>query len=216
MYPVFSMPPPAIREVLFATGNHHKLDEIRAVLEPLGIRVLGLDGLGRTFPEPDENGTTFEENARIKALAYARLTGRTCLADDSGLEVDALDGAPGVHSAYFAGREGSRAERDARNNGLLIERLRGVPADRRTARFVCTMCLATPEGEILAETRGHFPGAIIDAPRGPNGFGYDPHFLLPDLGCTSAELPPEAKNARSHRGHATRLMAERLKSLALV
>lgn len=206
----------ALREVLVATGNPHKIEEIRAVLGPLGIRVLGLEDVGGSFPEPDEHGATFEENARIKAIAYARMTGRTCIADDSGLEVDALDGAPGVHSAYFAGREGTRAERDARNNGLLLERLRGVPAERRTARFVCTMCLATPDGSVLAETRGHFPGVIIDAPRGANGFGYDPLLYLPDVGCTSAELSPEAKNARSHRGHATRLMAERLRGHALV
>jgi XTP/dITP diphosphohydrolase len=206
----------ATGELLAATGNPHKIEEIRAVLEPVGIRVLGLGDIGGSFPEPDENGTTFEENARIKALAYARMTGRTCLADDSGLEVDALDGAPGVHSAYFAGREGSRAERDARNNRLLLERLRDVPPERRAARFVCTMCLATPEGRVLAETRGHFPGVIIDDARGVNGFGYDPLLFLPDEGRTSAELSPEEKNARSHRGHATRLMAERLRSLGLI
>lgn len=204
-----------LREVLVATGNPHKLDEIRSVLEPMGIRVLGLDDVGSGYPEPDENGSTFEANARIKATAYARMTGRTCLADDSGLEVDALDGAPGVHSAYFAGREGTRAERDARNNRLLLERLRGVPSERRTARFVCTMCLATPEGQVLAETRGHFPGVIIDTPRGASGFGYDPLLFLPNEGRTSAELSHEEKNARSHRGHATRLMAERLRELGL-
>lgn len=202
--------------MLLATGNPHKIEEVRAVLEPLGIRVLGLEDVGGGFAEPDENGETFEENARIKAVAYARMTGRTCLADDSGLEVDALDGAPGVHSAYFAGRDGSRAERDARNNRLLLERLHGVPSERRTARFVCTMCLATPDGTVLAETRGHFPGVIIDTARGANGFGYDPLLFLPSEGRTSAELSPEEKNARSHRGHATRLMAERLRALGLV
>lgn len=207
--------PTAVHEVLVATGNPHKIDEIRAVLGPLGIRVLGLEDVGGSYPEPDENGATFEENARIKALAYARMTGRTCLADDSGLEVDALGGEPGVHSAYYAGRDGTRAERDARNNRRLVERLRGVPIERRAARFVCTMCLATPEGTILAETRGHFPGVIVDEPRGANGFGYDPHLLLPGEGRTSAELAPEEKNARSHRGHATRLMAERLRGLGM-
>lgn len=206
---------PPLLEVLVATGNPHKLEEIKAVLEPLGVRVLGLEDLGGSFPEPDENGATFESNARIKAIAYARMTGRTCLADDSGLEVDALGGEPGVHSAYYAGRDGSRGERDARNNRLLLERLRDVPGDRRAARFVCTMCLATPDGHILAETRGHFPGVIIDTPRGANGFGYDPLLFLPEEGRTSAELSHDEKNARSHRGHATRLMADRLRSLGL-
>lgn len=202
--------------MLLATGNPHKLEEVRAVLEPLGIRVLGLGDVGGDFPEPDENGETFEENARIKATVYARMTGRTCLADDSGLEVDALGGDPGVHSAYFAGRDGSRAERDARNNRLLLEKLLGVRSEQRTARFVCTMCLAKPDGTVLAESRGHFPGVIIDAPRGTNGFGYDPLLYLPEEGRTSAELSADEKNARSHRGHATRLMAERLRALGLV
>jgi XTP/dITP diphosphohydrolase len=203
-------------EVLVATGNPHKIDEIRAVLEPLGLRVLGLDACGSGFPEPDENGATFEANARIKALAYARMTGRTALADDSGLEVDALGGAPGIFSARFAGVGTTRSERDAANNRLLLERLRDVPSERRTARFVCAMCLAEPDGTILAETRGAFGGVIIDAPRGSNGFGYDPLLYLPERGCTSAELSPEEKNARSHRGHATRLMADLLRTLGLV
>jgi XTP/dITP diphosphohydrolase len=203
----------SVREVLVATGNPHKLEEIRAVLTPLGLRVLGLDDVGGDFPEPEEDGATFEANARIKAIAYARLTGRTCLADDSGLEVDALNGAPGVHSARFAGIGANRAERDAANNRLLLERLKNVPLERRSARFVCAMCLATPEGEVIAETRGHFPGVIIDTPRGTNGFGYDPLLYLPEDGRTSAELSSEEKNARSHRGHATRLMAERLRTL---
>jgi XTP/dITP diphosphohydrolase len=203
-------------EVLVATGNPHKIEEIRAVLAPLGLRVLGLDDCGGSFPEPDENGATFEANARIKAVAYARMTGRAALADDSGLEVDALDGAPGIFSARFAGIGSTRAERDAANNRLLLDRLRDVPSDRRTARFVCAMCLADADGSIVAETRGEFGGVIIDAPRGANGFGYDPLLFLPELGCTSAELSPDEKNARSHRGHATRLMAERLASLGLV
>ncbi len=203
-------------EVLVATGNPHKIEEIRAVLAPLGLRVLGLDDCGGDFPEPVEDGATFEANARIKAVAYARMTGRAALADDSGLEVDALGGAPGIFSARFAGVGTTRAERDAANNRLLLERLRGVPSERRTARFVCAMCLAEPDGSVVAETRGAFGGVIVDAPRGANGFGYDPLLYLPELGCTSAELSPEAKNARSHRGHATRLMAERLLALGRV
>ncbi len=195
-------------EVLLATGNPHKLEEVRAVLEPIGWTVLGLDDLdGPIPPEPVEDADTFEGNARIKASEYARATGRMALADDSGLEVDALDGAPGVFSARFAGVDGDRATRDRANNDLLVERLAGTPQHERTARFVCAMCLADPEGGILAETRGTFDGTIVLEPRGTNGFGYDPHLLLPEEGRTSAELSPEEKNARSHRGAATRAMA---------
>ena len=201
-------------EVLLATGNPHKLDEVRAVLEPIGWRVRGLDDLeGPTPPEPVEDAYTFEGNARIKAIAYARATGRIALADDSGLEVDALGGAPGVLSARFAGVEGDRETRDRANNELLVGRLAGTSEAERTARFVCAMCLANPEGEILAETRGTFGGVIVLEPRGTNGFGYDPHLHLPEEGRTSAELTPEEKNARSHRGAATRSMAEAMAGL---
>lgn len=197
----------ASQEVVAATGNPHKLEEIRAVLLPLGLAVLSLDEAGGPYPEPDEPGETFEENAAIKAVAYARMTGRTVLADDSGLEVDALQGAPGVHSAYWAGREGSRAERDARNNARLLEVLRSVAPPLRTARFVCAACLASPAGEILLETRGEFEGRIAEAPSGGGGFGYDPLLWLDSHGCTSAELPPQVKNELSHRGKAMRRMA---------
>lgn len=199
-----------VRNLLVATGNPHKVREIAAVLGPLGFRLDGLDAFGRPLPEPEEDGATFEENARIKAVAYARMTGRRCLADDSGLEVDALDGAPGVRSARFAGVGATRAERDAANNALLLERLRGVPPERRHARFVCAMCVADPDGMIVAESRGTFPGVILEAPRGTNGFGYDPLLFLPGEGRSSAELSADEKNARSHRGHAVRLIAARL------
>jgi XTP/dITP diphosphohydrolase len=112
-----------------------------------------------------------------------------------------------VHSARWAGAEGSRAERDARNNAKLVAMMRGVPHDRRRARFVCTMCVATPDGAVLVETRGEFEGAIVDEPRGAHGFGYDPHLWLADRGMTSAELPPEVKNELSHRGRAVRRLA---------
>lgn len=200
-----------MQPILIASGNAHKLEEIKAVLAPLGIAVEGLDALDELPPEPVEDALTFEGNAQLKAIGYAKATGRVCLADDSGLEVDALDGAPGVLSARFAGVDGSRRERDEANNQLLVERLRGVGAEDRVARFVCAMCLASPEGEILAETRGEFPGVIVDEPRGTNGFGYDPYLWLPEEGCTSAELTPEEKNARSHRGAATRLIVEALR-----
>jgi XTP/dITP diphosphohydrolase len=204
------------REVLLATGNPHKLDEVRAVLSPLGWAVLGLDDLdGPTPPEPEEDGATFEANARIKAVAYAAATGRLALADDSGLEVDALGGEPGVHSARWAGVDGDRATRDAANNRKLVERLAGTVESARTARFVCTMCLAAPDGTIFAETRGTFDGVITLEPRGSNGFGYDPHLWLPEEGRTSAELSPDEKNARSHRGAATRAMAEAMSALEI-
>jgi len=127
--------------------------------------------------------------------------------------VDALGGEPGVDSAVWAGAGGARAERDARNNAKLRERMTGVPADRRVARFVCCMCLADADGRVLAITRGTFEGRIADAPRGDHGFGYDPWLWLDDAGCSSAELSPEAKNLRSHRGHAARAMAEAIRRL---
>lgn len=199
--------------ILLATSNEHKLDEVRQILVPLGFIVEGLESLDYSIPEPVEDGATFEENARIKAIAYAKATGRVSLADDSGLEVDALDGAPGIHSARFSGVEGSRPERDAANNKKMIEMLGERSAVDSPARFVCAMCLATPEGGVLAETRGEFEGVIVAEGSGGNGFGYDPHLYLPDLGCTSAELTSDAKNERSHRGDAVRQMAALLGSL---
>lgn len=201
--------------LLLATSNPHKIEEIAAVLSPLGIEVVGLDSLDAIPPEPVEDGDTFEVNAKLKAVGYARSTGQMCLADDSGLEVDALDGAPGIHSARYAGLGNTREERDKANKEKLLAALKDIPQDQRTARFVCAMCLANPEGEILAETRGEFPGLITDQPRGTNGFGYDPLLYLPDIEKTSAELSPAEKNARSHRGQAARQMAKRLESLAL-
>jgi len=161
-----------------------------------------------------QDADTFEGNARLKALHFARLTNLWALADDSGLEVDALDGAPGVCSARYAGVGATRAARDRANNERLLRELESVPDERRTARFVCAMCLAAPDGRILAETRGTFEGAIARAPRGTNGFGYDPLLELPGEGRTSAELSPEEKNARSHRGEAARRMAAWLGGMA--
>jgi XTP/dITP diphosphohydrolase len=196
--------------LLFATTNPHKVEEIRAILSPLGFEIRTLADLANELPEPVEDADTFLGNARIKALAYAKATGLPCVAEDSGLEVDALGGAPGVYSARYAGTTGSRAERDRANNEKLLRELAGVPKERRTARFVCTLCLAEPDGRIVAEATGTYDGIIADAPRGTNGFGYDPLLFLPDRGCTSAELSPEEKNARSHRGKAARALAELL------
>ena len=218
-------------EILLATGNPHKIEEMNAIFATLAggrFRFVSLADAcpGRTLVEPAETGTTFEQNATLKALGYAAQTGRPCLADDSGLEVDALGGRPGVISSHFAtdGREtgASRAERDAANNARLLRDLAGTPDDRRTARFVCVMVLAAPPGSggggggpvVLASARGTFEGRIGHAPRGAHGFGYDPLFLVaPEYSRSSAELAPDAKNALSHRGAAARRLADRLLSL---
>ncbi len=202
-----------IMQLLLATSNPHKVEEVAAILGPMGIDVVGLGALESKIPEPVEDGATFQANARIKAVYYAKALRRMCLADDSGLEVDALGSAPGVHSARYAGVDGQRAQRDGANNEKLLAELQGVPAEQRTARFVCAMCLAEADGAIVAETRGTFQGIITTELRGENGFGYDPLLYLPDVGCTSAELSPQQKNARSHRGMASRAMAKHLKTL---
>jgi len=156
--------------------------------------------------EIPEDGLTFAENARKKALGYARATGLWTIADDSGLVVDALGGQPGVKSSRFSGDEEENADRtliDHRNIAKLLRLLEGVPREKRTARFVCCLCLAGPE-EVLAETKGTLEGLINDQPVGENGFGYDPIFFVPHLNKTVAQLTPEEKNAISHRGNAIR------------
>lgn len=200
-------------QLLLATSNPHKIEEVAAILGSMGIDVVGFGALESKIPEPVEDGATFQANARIKAVYYAKALRRMCLADDSGLEVGALHGRPGVHSARYAGVDGQRAQRDQANNEKLLAELHGVPAKRRTARFVCAMCLADADGAIVAEARGTFQGIITTEPRGENGFGYDPLLYLPDVGCTSAELSPQQKNARSHRGVASREMAKHLKTI---
>ena len=192
--------------ILLATSNQHKLKEVQAIVGSRGIEVVGLDTIEGSIDEPVEDADTFAGNARLKAIGYARATGRWCLADDSGLVVDALGGEPGVHSARFSGIGSTRAERDSANNALIVERLRDIPTKSRTARFICAMCFADPSGNVVAETQGTFEGEIIDTPRGANGFGYDPLFFLPEIGKTSAELTEEEKNALSHRGQAVRTM----------
>ncbi len=198
--------------VLFASSNPHKVAEVKAVLQPLGWEVMGLDALDELPSEPAEDGDSFASNARIKARGYARATGRFCLADDSGLVVDALGGAPGIHSARYAGVSGTRAARDRANNDKLLGALASTCGEQRTARFVCALCLAGPDGTIVAETSGSLEGVIADAPRGDEGFGYDPLLYLPDRGLTVAELSADEKNARSHRGAAVRAMADLLRS----
>lgn len=198
--------------VLFATSNPHKVREVSQILGAIGIEVVSLDSLGKQFPEPEETAESFAAIARQKATAYSQMTGLPCLAEDSGLEVDALSGAPGIHSARYSGLGGARAERDTANNQKLLTALRGVAPAQRTARFVCAMCLANPAGEILAQTLGTMEGRISEEPIGENGFGYDPLLFLPDVNKTSAQLSSEEKNARSHRGEATRKLAELLRT----
>lgn len=197
-------------DILLATSNPHKLVEVKAILEPLGFTVIGLDAIGETFAEPVEDADTFMGNAELKAMGYAKMTNVRCLADDSGLVVDALGGRPGVHSARFAGVGETREERDAANNELLLQELALVSDEDRTARFVCAMCLAEPDGKIIAHAEGTFEGIIAQSPSGSNGFGYDPLFYVPDSLKTSAEMSSEEKHKRSHRGQALRLIAENL------
>jgi len=196
-------------EIIVATGNPHKVEEIREILAVHGFRVLSLTDVGAEgIPEPEEDGDTFAHNARIKATQYARAINRMVLADDSGLAVDALGGAPGVFSARWSGLGVTREERDNANNKKLLEELASTPADRRTARFVCAMCLSAADGSVIAETVGEFHGSIGTNARGVNGFGYDPLFVVDTNGQTSAELTSQQKNDRSHRGAATRAMAK--------
>ncbi len=188
--------------LLLATNNAGKLRELRQMTAGTDVEWVGLADFPHV-PEAVEDGHTFAENARKKALFYAEATGLVALADDSGLEVDCLGGLPGVDSAYYAGKP-----RDyAANNRKLVGAVRDVPPQRRTARFHCVMVLARG-GAVLAETHGKFEGLIVDEPRGVNGFGYDPHFYVPALGRCAAELSSDTKNAISHRGQALRLMLE--------
>ena len=204
------------RVILVATTNPGKVRELRALLgDKVEWKSLA------DFPgveEVKEDGATFAENARKKAIGYAGATGLWTLADDSGLVVDALGGAPGVNSARFSGARAQGADRkmvDRKNMEKLLALLQGVPREKRTARFVCCLCLASPE-EVLIETRGTLEGLIAEEPTGTGGFGYDPVFLVPQLGKTVAELGDQEKNAISHRGNAMRklkpLLQELLKS----
>lgn len=186
--------------ILIATQNRGKLPEIQAELDGLNVQLLCLADL-KSMPEAQETGLTFTENADLKALHYNRLSGLWTLADDSGLEVDALNAQPGVFSARYAGPDCD----DARNNAKLLTELAGVPQEKRTARFRCAMSLAA-NGKIIARSQGTIEGQITFTEHGQNGFGYDPLFYVPDKACTTAQMPPAQKNAISHRGQATRAM----------
>ena len=206
----------ALIEIVVASGNPHKVQEISAIFEQEGlgewVRFLSLSDVGGPFKEPAETARTFQENARIKAVAYAALTNRMVLADDSGLQVDALAGEPGVDSAIWAGEHGTREQRDARNNEKLMVAMRDVKRGDRAARFVCFMCLADADGKMIAQTRGACEGKIAESPQGVGGFGYDAYFFVGGMNVTSAQLSSEEKNKVSHRGHATRLLAKELRA----
>jgi XTP/dITP diphosphohydrolase len=182
--------------LVVATTNPGKLKEIIRLLEGLPIEVLSLADYP-AMPEVDETGSTFAENAILKAVHAARFTGEMALADDSGLEVDALGGRPGINSSRFAGPGAT----DAQRNRLLLEKMKDVPDEERTARFRCVAALASPS-EDSQTFDGVCEGRILREPRGDNGFGYDPLFYLPDHGKTMAELPSELKNRISHRAKA--------------
>ncbi|MGD9789027.1 MAG: non-canonical purine NTP pyrophosphatase [Phycisphaerales bacterium] len=213
--------------IVLATANPHKIAELRAILGAaapyLRFHSITEASGGRDIPEPSETGTTFEQNATIKAVAYARALRLPCLADDSGLEIDALGGKPGVISSHYStdGRETglSRAERDAANNARVLRELEGVPEIGRSARFVCVMVLADETGVPLHTSLGTFEGRIgipPAVPRGASGFGYDPLFLVApepfSFTKTSAELNDAEKNRLSHRGAAARAMSQHLSS----
>lgn len=224
-----------MKQILLATSNPHKLQEIQAVIQQADapqltseLEIVTLEQVGlNDLKEPVEDQDTFEGNALIKARYYADHAKLPCMADDSGLEVDALDGEPGVISARYSGTAGPREVVDPANNKLLLERLGDTPIEKRTARFVCHMVLVMPTThDVVASVRGTIEGRILlpsecadvsepEKGRGTNGFGYDPLFEVPSLGRTTAELSPDQKNAISHRGDATRRMLPKLITMAV-
>ena len=194
-----------MNKIIFATGNKDKMKEIRMILSDLDVEILSMKEAGISV-DIEENGTTFEENALIKANAVAAYTDAIVLADDSGLEIDYLNKEPGVYSARYMGEDTSYRIK----NGNLIQRLVGVPDEKRTARFVCAVAGAFPDGTVKT-VRETMEGRIGYEEKGENGFGYDPIFYLPEYGCTSAELSMEEKNKISHRGKALRAIRDVLK-----
>lgn len=195
-------------ELVVATRNAGKLKEIRRLLESRGIKVLGLDSFP-AVPDVVEDGATFAANALKKAETVARVTGLPCLADDSGLVVEALHGRPGVHSARFSGDDAD----DQSNNRKLLAEMATVPGSRRQAAFRCVMALCMP-GQPPHLFEGRVNGMILEREQGDGGFGYDPLFWLPDHNCTMAELPLDTKNRISHRGQALRQVVDFLTDLA--
>lgn len=189
-------------KVIFATGNDNKLREIREITADMDIEIVSMKDAG-VFTDVEETGSTFEENAYLKAAAIAKKSGYPTLADDSGLEIDYLGREPGIYSSRYMGEDTPYSEKNAE----LLRRMEGVPDKERTARFVCAICYVRPDG--TSETvRATMEGIVAHRAAGANGFGYDPIFFLPERGCTSAELSREDKNAISHRGKALRMMRD--------
>ncbi|WP_071460297.1 XTP/dITP diphosphatase [Bacillus massilinigeriensis] len=193
-----------MEEVIIATKNRGKAQEFERIFSKFGIQVRTLLDYPE-FPEIVETGSTFEENAILKAETASRQLGKVVIADDSGLETDALNGEPGVYSARYAGLEKS----DEANIDLLLEKLEGVPAEKRTARFRCVLAIAVPGKETVTYS-GSCEGRILEKRRGSNGFGYDPVFFVEDKGKTMAELDPEEKNLISHRAMALKQLKQTL------
>jgi len=193
--------------ILIATANRGKLGEVMAILAGLPVHLTTLEDYPG-LPKPIEDARTFEGNAKRKALHYAALTGCWALADDSGLEIDALHGEPGVHSARYAGPACDAAA----NNARLIRKLSDISPGQRMARFRCVIALASPKN-LLATASGALNGVIVDEARGAGGFGYDPHFFVPEYGMTTAEMSPEQKNRISHRGQALRAIRPAIERL---
>lgn len=194
-----------MKKIIFATGNEGKMREVRMILAETGYEILSMKEAGIDI-DIVEDGKTFEENAMIKAKAIAvtpEAAGAVVLADDSGLEIDALGGEPGIYSARY---EGEDTPYEIKNRKL-IDRLEGVPDEKRTARFVCAIAAAFPNGDVKT-VRGTIEGRINYDPVGENGFGYDPIFYVPEFDCTTAQLSPEQKNEISHRGKALRMIKE--------
>ena len=193
-----------MKELMIATSNAHKVEEFKKMLEPKGIVVKSLLDLEEKF-EIEENGTTFEENALIKARSIAKHLSIPVISDDSGLVIDALNGEPGVHSARYLGHDTDYKTK----NTIILSRMADVKGEDRSARFVCAMGLVYPDGKEMTFT-GTFEGYIHDRIEGPNGFGYDPIFYYPDFGTTSANVSDEMKNSVSHRGNALKKLMEYL------
>jgi XTP/dITP diphosphohydrolase len=200
-------------KLVIATNNTGKLREFRELLDGCGFDLTTPAELGVPF-DPEETGATFEQNATIKAVEAARSTGLFALADDSGLEVDYLGKRPGIFSARYAGGDHTDPSRsDEQRVRIVLDELRGVPDTQRTARFRCAIAIATPAGDVRL-VEGVFEGRIGYEPRGAHGFGYDPIFVVPERGITSAEMAPDEKNRISHRGRAARRAAAILREMA--
>lgn len=201
---------PSMRALVLASNNRKKLQEMQKLLEQVLGAVMLTPQSDYGIPEAVENGQSFVENALIKARHASVLTGLPAIADDSGLEVDALGGAPGIHSARFAAAPNEGNSSDEANNALLLERLRNVPRAQRTARFQCVIVLHRfPQDPMPIVCQGTWEGIILEEPAGTHGFGYDPLFFVPTHHCSSAQLDPAIKNALSHRGQALRQLLAR-------